>query len=209
MPKPVALKTRPQLMEALAKVRNSAILDTASARYYLEESQWITKGVPFSRAHLFEILSKISLLPQVSQKSMPETLRALAFMGEDLDGPHEQPGFAPLAASDSPESSDAYSHARSVGEPVSRASSEALGTFTCASCGEAVPLRSHRSLSLSQFDVDILKRPDLSANEENLLDRYKWLHPASTPAPMPFDELPFLARALPSAPTPRCLTVFA
>ncbi|KAJ7891748.1 hypothetical protein B0H13DRAFT_1887068 [Mycena leptocephala] len=81
-----ALKTRLQLMEALAKVRNSAILDTASARYYLEESQWITKGVPFSRAHLFEILSKISLLPQVSQKSMPETLRALAFMGEDLDG---------------------------------------------------------------------------------------------------------------------------
>ncbi|KAJ7891747.1 hypothetical protein B0H13DRAFT_2340450 [Mycena leptocephala] len=88
-------------------------------------------------------------------------------------------------------------------------SSEALGTFTCASCGGAVPLRSHRSLSLSQFDVDVLKRPDLSANEENLLDRYKWLHPASTPAPMPFDELPFLARALPSAPTPRCLTVFA
>lgn len=35
-------------------------------------------------------------------------------------------------------------------------SSEALATFTCASCAEAVLLRSHCSLSLSEFDIEIL-----------------------------------------------------
>ncbi|KAJ7463028.1 hypothetical protein FB451DRAFT_1180668 [Mycena latifolia] len=36
-------------------------------------------------------------------------------------------------------------------------SSEALTTFTCASCAEAIPLRSHFSLSITEFDCQILK----------------------------------------------------
>ncbi|KAJ7476543.1 hypothetical protein FB451DRAFT_1173405 [Mycena latifolia] len=54
-------------------------------------------------------------------------------------------------------------------------SSEALTTFTCASCAEAIPLRSHFSLSITEFDCEILKRPDLVSNDELLLDRFKWL----------------------------------
>lgn len=69
-----------------------------------------------------------------------------------------------------------------------RTLSEALATFTCASCSEAVLQRSHCSLSLAEFDVDILKRPELRASEEHL-DRYKWLHPDCTP-PMPYAEGP-------------------
>jgi hypothetical protein len=60
-------------------------------------------------------------------------------------------------------------------------SSEALSTFTCASCAESVSLRSHCSLIVgdSQIDLGVLKRPDLETDEANLLDRYKWPHPAS------------------------------
>ncbi|KAJ7478440.1 hypothetical protein FB451DRAFT_1172772 [Mycena latifolia] len=36
-------------------------------------------------------------------------------------------------------------------------SSEALTTFTCASCAEAIPLCSHFSLSITEFDCQILK----------------------------------------------------
>src|ERR1700761_1475049 len=36
-------------------------------------------------------------------------------------------------------------------------SSEALATFTCASCAESVLLRSHCTLSLHEFDIDVLK----------------------------------------------------
>jgi hypothetical protein len=69
-------------------------------------------------------------------------------------------------------------------------SSEALATFTCASCAEAVSMRSHCSLSLSEFDFNILKRPDLKTNEAFLLDQYKYLHPDCIPPPMPFDDGP-------------------
>ncbi|KAJ6505025.1 hypothetical protein C8R45DRAFT_923332 [Mycena sanguinolenta] len=68
---------------------------------------------------------------------------------------------------------------------------KALSSFTCASCAEAVPLRSHCSLSAKDFDLNNLKRPDRSGNEELLLDRYKWLHPDCVPLQMPFDECEF------------------
>jgi hypothetical protein len=67
-------------------------------------------------------------------------------------------------------------------------SSEALATFTSASCAETIPLRSHCLLSLFELNFEILKRPDLNANEEHVLDLYKWLHPDCTPPPTTFDE---------------------
>jgi len=63
-----------------------------------------------------------------------------------------------------------------------------LVTFTCASWPEAVLLRSHCSLSFAEFDIELLKRSYLTANEDLVLDRYKWLHPECNPPAMPFDE---------------------
>ncbi|KAJ7234431.1 hypothetical protein C8J57DRAFT_1531590 [Mycena rebaudengoi] len=71
-----------------------------------------------------------------------------------------------------------------------RTSSEALTNFTCASCAEAVPLHSHCSMSLNDFDLQLLKRPDLNCNEDIILDQYKWLHPDCVPPPMSYDEGP-------------------
>ncbi|KAJ7902728.1 hypothetical protein B0H14DRAFT_2555226 [Mycena olivaceomarginata] len=64
-------------------------------------------------------------------------------------------------------------------------SSEAFTSFMCALCAEAVPLRSHCSLSTKDFNLEILKRPDMAENEALLLDHYKWLHPDCIPPPMP------------------------
>ncbi|KAJ6450596.1 hypothetical protein C8R45DRAFT_1113940 [Mycena sanguinolenta] len=76
--------TRGQLIEANDKGKNG-IVDAGSAREYLEDSLWIAKGAPFTRGELFFVLMKVSLLPQVSLKMMAHTLRALAFMGEEID----------------------------------------------------------------------------------------------------------------------------
>jgi hypothetical protein len=67
-------------------------------------------------------------------------------------------------------------------------SSKALTTFACASCAESVPLRSQRSLATDKFDIEILKQPNLRAIED-LLDRYKCLHPDCI-APPPFNDGP-------------------
>ena len=63
-----------------------------------------------------------------------------------------------------------------------------MATFTCVSCAGAVLLRSQCSMPLSEFDVELLKRLDLTANEDLVLDRYKWLHPECNPPTRPFDE---------------------
>ncbi|KAJ7506322.1 hypothetical protein B0H11DRAFT_2219650 [Mycena galericulata] len=73
------------LIEANEKTKNNNIGDADTARHYLEESHWIAKDAPFTRADLFAVLLKISLLPQTLQKSMSNTLRALAFMAEFID----------------------------------------------------------------------------------------------------------------------------
>ncbi|KAJ7037836.1 hypothetical protein C8F04DRAFT_1256745 [Mycena alexandri] len=78
------LTTRPLLMEQLTGERGK-MRNADEAREYLEGSEWIAKGSVFTRDTLFSILLKISLLPQVQQKSMTLTLRALTFMGEVID----------------------------------------------------------------------------------------------------------------------------
>jgi hypothetical protein len=45
-------------------------------------------------------------------------------------------------------------------------------------------------MSLNDFDLQLLKRPDLNCNEDIILDQYKWLHPDCVPPPMPYDEGP-------------------
>ncbi|KAJ6562305.1 hypothetical protein B0H19DRAFT_1068958 [Mycena capillaripes] len=80
------LTTRPQLIEANDKVRfgNKGIVDAATAQAYMEGSNWVAKGAPFTRTELFSVLLKISLLPQTTLKSMSHMLRALAFLGEEI-----------------------------------------------------------------------------------------------------------------------------
>ncbi|KAJ7330809.1 hypothetical protein DFH08DRAFT_814896 [Mycena albidolilacea] len=68
-----------------------------------------------------------------------------------------------------------------------RTSSEALTTFTCASCAETVPLISQCSLSLDMFHTEIIKRPDRRLDDDLVLERYKWLHPECVPPSMPLD----------------------
>ncbi|KAJ7039793.1 hypothetical protein C8F04DRAFT_1178503 [Mycena alexandri] len=81
-----AAKTRPQLMEALGKkVRLNTIKDVKTARQYLVESGWMAKGAVATRAVIFEILLKVSILPQTLQKLMPDTVRAVAFLAETVD----------------------------------------------------------------------------------------------------------------------------
>jgi hypothetical protein len=77
--------TRPQLIEANGKVKNNEIVDANTARQYLEGSQWIAKDAPFTRDELFATLMKMSLLTQATLKLMAPTLRALAFLGEEID----------------------------------------------------------------------------------------------------------------------------
>ncbi|KAF8209502.1 hypothetical protein K438DRAFT_1753839 [Mycena galopus ATCC 62051] len=77
---------RSQLTDATNKARNNDIVDANSAREYLEGSLWIAKDAPFSRAELFSVLVKMSMLPQATLKLMAHTLRALAFIGEMIDG---------------------------------------------------------------------------------------------------------------------------
>ncbi|KAJ7498340.1 hypothetical protein B0H11DRAFT_2225972 [Mycena galericulata] len=77
--------SRPLLIEANEKAKNNGIRDADTARHYLVESHWLAKDAPFTRADLFAVLLKISLLPQTLQKSMSDTLRALAFMAEVID----------------------------------------------------------------------------------------------------------------------------
>src|ERR1700761_7876956 len=50
-----------------------------------------------------------------------------------------------------------------------RTNSEALSTFTCASCAESVPLCSHCSVDIDDPKFG-LKHPDLASDETNLLD---------------------------------------
>ncbi|KAJ6568742.1 hypothetical protein B0H19DRAFT_687188 [Mycena capillaripes] len=69
------------------------------------------------------------------------------------------------------------------------ASSVALAMLTCASCAEAVPLRSHCLLSINKFDSQILTCPDLACDEDLLVDRFKWLH--SDCVPLPTDDVSF------------------
>jgi hypothetical protein len=68
-----------------------------------------------------------------------------------------------------------------------RTSSEALTTFTCASCAETVPLISQCSLSLDMFHTEIIKQPDRRLDDDLVLERYKWLHPECVPPLMPLD----------------------
>ncbi|KAF7378322.1 ATP-dependent DNA helicase [Mycena sanguinolenta] len=68
-----------------------------------------------------------------------------------------------------------------------RTSSEALTTFTCAACAEAVPPLSQCLLPLDAFNTDLIKRPDRTLDENGMLDKYKWLHPDCLPPPMPLD----------------------
>ncbi|KAJ6548495.1 hypothetical protein B0H19DRAFT_1265324 [Mycena capillaripes] len=81
-----ALTTRPQLIEANDKVKfgTNGIVNIDTARTYLEGSQWIAVGATFTRTELFSVLMKVALLPQATLKTMAHTLRALAFMGEEI-----------------------------------------------------------------------------------------------------------------------------
>jgi hypothetical protein len=55
--------------------------------------------------------------------------------------------------------------------------SEALATFTCASCSESTPLRAHCSVTIGDphFDLSVLKRPDLKSDDALLV--FLWLWP--------------------------------
>ncbi|KAJ7809984.1 hypothetical protein B0H13DRAFT_1927578 [Mycena leptocephala] len=57
----------------------------------------------------------------------------------------------------------------------SETSAEALSTFTCAACAESVPLRSYCSVTVGDpnFELNVLKRPDLRSDESLLLEQYR------------------------------------
>ncbi|KAJ7653539.1 hypothetical protein DFH06DRAFT_1330252 [Mycena polygramma] len=79
------LATRPQLVDAANKVKGNKIIDLPSARQYLETSQLVSKDAHFTRTELFTTLMKLSLLPQASLAKLGNTLRALAYLGEEID----------------------------------------------------------------------------------------------------------------------------
>jgi hypothetical protein len=84
----VLLNTRPLMMTALDKDKVKGIVDATTARQYLEDSQWITKGAVVTKTDLGAMLVKTTLLMQVLQKAMWPTIRAIGFLievaGDDM-----------------------------------------------------------------------------------------------------------------------------
>ncbi|KAF8160105.1 hypothetical protein K438DRAFT_1985910 [Mycena galopus ATCC 62051] len=80
-----ALKTRPEVVEAVNERSLNKVTDLATARRHLEMHNFVSAGGRFTRSELFTILMKMSLLPQAGMGKLANTLRALVYMGEEID----------------------------------------------------------------------------------------------------------------------------
>ncbi|KAK7036074.1 hypothetical protein R3P38DRAFT_3484732, partial [Favolaschia claudopus] len=79
------MNTRPSLMAALDKDKVKGIVDAATARQYMEDSNWVAKGATLTKADVGAMLLKMSLMTQTLQKALWPTIRAIGFLVEVLD----------------------------------------------------------------------------------------------------------------------------
>ena len=64
-----------------------------------------------------------------------------------------------------------------------------LTSVTCASCTLSTPKRNTKRVSISDIDLNFLKRPDLFEEKNNAIE-HSWLDPEVEAPPMPFTEGP-------------------